>query len=75
MGEYNSSNVNLFQGKELLIPDGDEKVAVAVAYFRAGYTPDHYPTEVQWEGRRKLEHSAAIKCPDIFYHLTGAKVR
>jgi len=72
-----SSPQSIFEGKELLLPDGDKpmnKVVVAVAYFRAGYTPDHYPSDIQWKGRGIIEHSAAIKCPDIFYHLVGAKV-
>lgn len=48
-------------------------VRAGVVYYRAGYTPDDYPTETEWEGRAVVEHSAAIKCPDIFYHLFGAK--
>mmetsp|Transcript_5927 Transcript_5927/g.21662 ORF Transcript_5927/g.21662 Transcript_5927/m.21662 type:complete len:541 (+) Transcript_5927:1-1623(+) len=47
--------------------------AVAVVYFRAGYTPDDYPSEVEWQGREKIEASDAIKCPAIDYHLVGAK--
>lgn len=64
-----------FGGKELVLPDGDTKVAVAVVYYRAGYTPNDYPTELEWNGRTLVEHSSAIKCPDVFYHLFGAKVR
>ena len=25
--------------------------AIAVAYFRAGYSPDDYPTETEWQAR------------------------
>lgn len=50
-----------------------EQVRVGVVYFRAGYTPDDYPTNKEWEARAFVEHSAAIKCPDVFYHLFGAK--
>ena len=46
---------------------------VSVAYFRAGYSPDDYPTEEEWVGRTKVESSFAIKCPSIAYHLVGAK--
>jgi glutathione synthase len=53
--------------------DDDEVVEVGVVYYRAGYTPNDYPTELEWMGRSKVEHSAAIKCPDVFYHIVGAK--
>jgi len=61
---------------ELLLPDGDDgssTVTAAVVYYRAGYTPDDYPSDVEWEGRARVEHSLAIKCPDVFYHIAGAK--
>ena len=59
--------------KELILPNGTEQVAAGVVYYRAGYTPDDYPTDTEWQGRSLVEHSAAIKCPDVFYHLVGAK--
>ncbi|CAH1269943.1 GSS [Branchiostoma lanceolatum] len=46
---------------------------VAVVYFRAGYSPAHYPTEKEWSARLKIERSRAIKCPCISYHLAGTK--
>ncbi|KAH9256239.1 glutathione synthetase [Batrachochytrium salamandrivorans] len=46
---------------------------VAVVYFRAGYTPNDYRSEVEWDARARLEQSLAIKCPSIGYHLVGAK--
>ncbi|RHZ19148.1 hypothetical protein DYB37_007151 [Aphanomyces astaci] len=62
-------------------------VEVAVAYFRAGYTPTDYPrydfvteslspkrhSETEWIGRTLVERSLAIKCPNIAYHLAGTK--
>lgn len=42
-------------------------------YFRAGYTPDDYPTEKEWLARGKIEESFAIKCPPVEYHLAGTK--
>jgi hypothetical protein len=48
-------------------------VEVAIAYYRAGYTPTDYPTEVEWAARELIESSTAIKCPSIGYHLSGAK--
>lgn len=53
-----------------LFVDGQE---VAVVYFRCGYTPDQYPSEVEWAARLMLERSLAIKCPSIHYHLAGTK--
>jgi len=46
---------------------------VSVVYFRAGYSPDDYPTEECWLARRLIEASMAIKCPNIALHLAGAK--
>jgi glutathione synthase len=50
-----------------------EKLTAGVVYYRAGYTPDDYPSETEWAGRSNVEHSTAIKCPDVFYHIAGAK--
>ncbi|OMP01138.1 Glutathione synthase, substrate-binding, eukaryotic [Corchorus olitorius] len=47
--------------------------AVAVVYFRAGYTPNDYPSESEWRARLLMEQSSAIKCPSISYHLAGTK--
>jgi len=46
---------------------------VSVVYFRAGYTPNDYPTEKEWTARALVEHSFSIKCPCISYHLAGTK--
>ncbi|KAK1648023.1 hypothetical protein QYE76_065828 [Lolium multiflorum] len=46
---------------------------VAVVYFRAGYSPNDYPSEVEWSARLLIEQSSAIKCPSISYHLVGTK--
>ncbi|KAK9161367.1 hypothetical protein Syun_007708 [Stephania yunnanensis] len=46
---------------------------VAVVYFRAGYTPNDYPSESEWHARLLVEQSSAIKCPSISYHLAGTK--
>jgi glutathione synthetase len=48
-------------------------LVAGVVYYRAGYTPDDYPTDTEWNGRATIEHSTAIKCPDVFYHTFGAK--
>jgi glutathione synthase len=67
-----AKNSPAFQNKELIVPllQDDESnhnwFAAAVVYYRAGYTPTDYPSDKEWEGRAMIEHSAAIKCPDVF---------
>ena len=53
-----------------LIVDGK---TVSVVYYRSGYSPVSYPTQREWEARRRIEISSACKCPSISYHLTGTK--
>lgn len=48
-------------------------VLATVVYFRAGYAPTDYTSESDWEARFMIEQSAAIKTPDISYHLCGTK--
>lgn len=47
--------------------------AISVVYYRAGYSPDDYPSDACWQARLLVERSMAIKCPSIAYHLTGCK--
>lgn len=59
-----------------LLPDKSlviEHKKVAVCYFRSGYGPGDYPTEVEWAARLLIEQSDAIKCPTVAYQLVGAK--
>ena len=53
-----------------LIMDG---ITISLAYFRAGYTPNDYPTEKEWEARRIIEQSSAAKCPTVAMQLAGSK--
>ena len=46
---------------------------VSVIYFRAGYEPNHYHSQNEWDARLMMERSRAIKCPSIHYHLAGTK--
>ena len=46
---------------------------VTTIYFRAGYSPDDYPNEQEWDSRLHLEKSKAIKCPSLLTHLAGCK--
>ncbi|CAG9536509.1 unnamed protein product [Cercopithifilaria johnstoni] len=51
----------------------DNKWCVAVVYFRAGYSPNNYPTETEWTARRTIELSDAVKCPWIGLQLANTK--
>jgi len=46
---------------------------VSVAYFRAGYTPDDYPTAAEWAARTALHASYAIAVPTVAVQLVGTK--
>jgi glutathione synthetase len=46
---------------------------VALAYFRAGYTPRDYPSEAEWRARHLLEASRVIKSPTVAFQLSGLK--
>ena len=61
-------------GKELLLatPQGKE-VEVSTVYFRAGYGPDDYAGQHEWDMRLLLEESRAIKCPTVATQLAGSK--
>lgn len=53
-----------------LIINGEE---VGLVYFRAGYSPEDYENETDWQARLLIERSLAIKSPNIQTHLAGAK--
>eukprot|EP00049_Salpingoeca_infusionum_P015722 m.308094 g.308094 ORF g.308094 m.308094 type:complete len:523 (+) comp15939_c2_seq7:268-1836(+) len=46
---------------------------VGLLYFRAGYSPEDFPTEDEWSARELVERSKAVKCPNLPYHLAGTK--
>lgn len=46
---------------------------VSVVYYRAGYSPADYPSEMEWETRLLLESSHAIQCPSVLTQLAGSK--
>jgi glutathione synthetase len=66
---------SLVAGQLLYTPpyEGAAPEEVALVYFRAGYTPDDHPTEVEWSARALIERSCAVKCPNVAYHLAGTK--
>lgn len=51
----------------------DNETILSVVYFRAGYTPDDYPTEIEWKGRQIIEQSVSVKTPSIPVQLVGTK--
>ncbi|KAL0480678.1 glutathione synthase [Acrasis kona] len=70
------SELSKLSDQKKLLCDGNiviEGRVVSVVYFRAGYTPDDYPTQSEWNARYEVEASSAIKCPNIGHHLVGAK--
>ncbi|TVU23941.1 hypothetical protein EJB05_26330, partial [Eragrostis curvula] len=76
--EYNNDRKTLAQveAEGKINPDGTLVVdgrIVSVVYFRAGYSPNDYPSEAEWKARLLMEESSAIKCPSISYHLVGTK--
>ncbi|KAL6643659.1 hypothetical protein ACP70R_018425 [Stipagrostis hirtigluma subsp. patula] len=76
--EFNVDRKTLSQveAEGQILPDGTLLVdgrKVAVVYYRAGYTPNDYPSEAEWNARLLMEQSSAIKCPSIAYHLVGTK--
>jgi glutathione synthase len=67
------------ENKNILI---DGKI-VSLFYFRAGYSEKDYPEEViyyinlikdYWSGRKVIELSTAIKCPNINTFLCTFKI-
>lgn len=60
---------HLTQEKGLII----DNMEVAVVYWRCGYTAEHFKSERDWEVRKMLELSRAIKCPNINSQLAGFK--
>ena len=45
----------------------------SIVYFRSGYSPKDYPTEIEWQARTLIEVSRAVKCPTIPGQLAGTK--
>ena len=51
----------------------ENEFEVSIVYYRAGYTPTDYPTEIEWNVRSLIESSLAIKCPSLALQLAGCK--
>jgi len=50
-----------------------DNIQVALVYYRSGYDPKHYPTEKEWDARKLVEKSNAVKCPSVLAQLAGTK--
>ena len=46
---------------------------IGFVYYRCGYQVEQYTCDEDWETRKLLELSQAVKCPSIDYHLTTFK--
>ncbi|KHN87278.1 Glutathione synthetase [Toxocara canis] len=51
----------------------DARRRICIVYFRAGYLPDNYCSEREWNARLTMELSNAIKCPWIGLQLANTK--
>lgn len=54
----------------LLVVEGIE---IALVYFRSGYGPEHYPSEMEWSARSLIETSRCVKVPSVLAQLAGTK--
>lgn len=48
-------------------------VRASIVYYRAGYAPGDYKSEMEWDARRLIESSGAAKCPSVAMQLVGTK--
>jgi hypothetical protein len=55
------------------LTDDSEREFVSVVYYRAGYVPQDYPSDQEWEARTTIARSSAIECPTAAYQLVGSK--
>ncbi|PAV62299.1 hypothetical protein WR25_08118 isoform B [Diploscapter pachys] len=46
---------------------------IAIVYFRSGYGPQHYHSDREWEARKRMELSDAIKTPWIGLQVANTK--
>ncbi|KAE9549320.1 hypothetical protein FO519_007471 [Halicephalobus sp. NKZ332] len=54
-----------------LILDGITRISLI--YYRTGISPEHYPSEKEWDARLLMEKSNALKCPWIGVQLSNTK--
>ncbi|GAB1597395.1 glutathione synthetase-like [Argonauta hians] len=71
--EYIHLHGRLNDENKLMLDDDDDDLEIAVVYFRDGYSPCSYKSQKDWDTRKMIELSLAIKCPSINFHLAGTK--
>jgi glutathione synthase len=70
------AQAKLDDNRTLYVPDNSGQFdtrEISVVYLRAGYGPGDYPSDKEWQTRKLLELSRAIKCPTIITQLAGCK--
>jgi len=69
------ANGSVDAAKRLVLRGGrfGASLEASVVYFRAGYTPNDYPSEAEWAARLAIERARAVKCPSLAQHLAGTK--
>src|SRR5271155_1482586 len=68
-----AKSAQLDKDRRLIVTAQGETSEISVVYFRAGYGPADYPSKNEWNARKQLELSRAIKCPTIITQLAGCK--
>ncbi|XP_071823760.1 glutathione synthetase-like isoform X2 [Apostichopus japonicus] len=67
--EYVGANANLTEDDRITL-DNEE---VAVFYYRTGYVPTQFKSDLAWKSKLLAELSKAAVCPSIGWHLAGSK--
>lgn len=65
-----SLHCKLEESGELIYKD---KEIITLVYYRSGYSPSQYLSDSDWQARRLLEMSAAIKAPSVDLQLLTFK--
>ena len=50
-----------------------EQAFISVVYYRAGYVPQDYASDREWQARAMIARSNAVECPNASYQLVGTK--
>ncbi|XP_033096253.1 glutathione synthetase-like [Anneissia japonica] len=63
------SNGKLKDDRRLII----NGIEAAVVYYRNGYVPSHFTSDIEWDAVLIAERSRAFCCPNVSLHLAGTK--
>lgn len=67
--EYVGGHATLTEDKTIILDDEE----VAVFYYRTGYTPKFFQSDLSWKAKLLAELSKAAVCPSVGWHLAGSK--